>query len=57
MLKEGVITVTGVMLPSYAHDELVLKKTLLAIEKALVTVKNAEKSGDYYSMLDIPVLS
>ncbi len=57
LLKEGVITVTGVMLPSYAHDELVLKKTLLAIEKALVTVKNAEKSGDYYSMLDIPVLS
>lgn len=57
LLKEGVITVTGIMLPSFSHDSSVLEKTLSAVQKALLTIKKAEETGDYYSFLDIPVLT
>jgi glutamate-1-semialdehyde 2,1-aminomutase len=56
LLKEGVITVTGVMLPSYAHDTLVLARTLEAIGGALDKVAWAARTGDYDRLVDIPLL-
>ena len=41
LLKGGVITVTGVMLPSYAHDEVIMRQTLEAIGSALEVVAGA----------------
>jgi glutamate-1-semialdehyde 2,1-aminomutase len=56
LLKEGVITVTGVMLPSYAHDTVILGRTLDAIGSALEVVSRAERTGDYERYLQIPLL-
>jgi glutamate-1-semialdehyde 2,1-aminomutase len=54
LLKEGVITVTGMMLPSYAHDDAVLDQTLCAIATAMEVVAAAERSGDFDRYLEIP---
>jgi glutamate-1-semialdehyde aminotransferase len=56
LLKGGVITVTGVMLPSYAHDEHVLRQTLEVIGAALEVVAVGERTGDYHRYIDIPLL-
>jgi glutamate-1-semialdehyde 2,1-aminomutase len=56
LLKEGVITVTGVMLPSYAHDAAVLARTLGAVGEALDKVAWAARTGDYDRLVEIPLL-
>lgn len=56
LLKEGVITVNGIMLPSYAHDERALAEALAAIESALRVVGEAARAGDYDRQLEIPLL-
>lgn len=56
LLKEGVITVTGVMLPSYSHDPVVLHRTLEAIGTALEVVATAERTSDYDRYIEIPLL-
>ena len=56
LLKAGVITVTGVMLPSYAHDDEVLTQTLTAIGAALEAVAWAGRTGDYHRQIEIPLL-
>ncbi len=56
LLKEGVITVTGVMLPSYAHDSAILARTLEAVGAALDKVAWASRTGDYDRLVEIPLL-
>ena len=56
LLKEGVITVTGIMLPSYAHDAEALRQTLSAIGSALEVVATAARTGDYDRHIEIPLL-
>jgi glutamate-1-semialdehyde 2,1-aminomutase len=56
LLKAGVITVTGVVLPSYAHDDAILARTLEAAGAALEKVAWAERTGDYDRLLEIPLL-
>jgi glutamate-1-semialdehyde aminotransferase len=56
LLKAGIITVTGIMLPSYAHDREVLSRTLSAVGSALDVVATAERHGDYHRYLEIPLL-
>jgi glutamate-1-semialdehyde 2,1-aminomutase/spore coat polysaccharide biosynthesis protein SpsF len=56
LLKEGVITVNGVMLPSAAHDGLVLGQTLTAVGAALEVVAHAERSADFNRYIEIPLL-
>jgi hypothetical protein len=56
LLKGGVITVTGVMLPSYAHDGVIMRRTLEAIGAALEVVAWAGRTGDYDRHLEIPLL-
>jgi hypothetical protein len=56
LLKEGVITVTGIMLPSYAHDTVVMRQTLEAVGAALEVVAWASRTGDYDRLIEIPLL-
>jgi glutamate-1-semialdehyde aminotransferase len=56
LLKGGVITVTGVMLPSYAHDEPVLRRTLDAIGAAMEVIAAADRAGDLHRQIEIPLL-
>ena len=56
MLKAGVITVTGVMLPSYAHDDDVLAQTLQRVGTALEVIAWAERTGDYDRLIEIPLI-
>ncbi|MEJ2587537.1 MAG: aminotransferase class III-fold pyridoxal phosphate-dependent enzyme [Deltaproteobacteria bacterium] len=57
LLKSGIITYNGVMLPSYAHDDRVFGRTLTGIEKALETVSAAAQQGDFHAYIEIPLLS
>jgi len=54
LLKAGVITYDGVMLPSYAHDDGVLAAALAAMRIALGAVARADASDDLDTGLEIP---
>ncbi len=56
LLKEGVFTYNGVMLPSYAHDEKTLERTLAGFGNALDIVARTAQRGDWERMLEIPPL-
>jgi glutamate-1-semialdehyde aminotransferase len=56
LLKSGVITYDGVMLPSFAHDDAILTLTLAAIRGALGTVARAERERDFDRYLELPPL-
>ena len=56
LLKEGVTTYNGVMLPSYAHDEPVLERTLTAMGNALEVVATADRRNEIERYLEIPPL-
>lgn len=56
LLKSGLLTYNGFMLPSYAHDDEVMKTTLDAIGRALEKVDTAEKQDNFHSHLEIPLL-
>jgi glutamate-1-semialdehyde aminotransferase/predicted aldo/keto reductase-like oxidoreductase len=46
LLRGGLITYNGVMLPSFAHDEIELTQTLSVIEKALNRVHECAAGGE-----------
>jgi glutamate-1-semialdehyde 2,1-aminomutase len=54
LLKQGVITYNGVMLPSYAHDEQALDETLAAMASALECVFRSARDGTLHRDLDFP---
>ena len=56
LLKAGVITYNGVMLPSYAHGDPVLQATLEAFGLALERVGLAEREDAFHRYLEIPLL-
>lgn len=56
LLKAGVITYNGFMLPSYAHDRQIMDVTLAAVGEALAKVKLAESRNKFHRYLDIPLL-
>ena len=56
LLKSGVITYDGVMLPSFAHDDAVLTVTLAAVRDALGVVALAEREGDLDRYVELPPL-
>ena len=56
LLKAGIITYDGVMLPSFAHDDAILTATLAAVRNALGTVAQAEREGDFDRYLELPPL-
>ena len=56
LLKQGITTYNGIMLPSYAHDDLIMEKTLEAMGEALERVAYAEKQDKFERYLEIPIL-
>jgi len=56
LLKAGVTTYNGVMLPSYAHDDAALAATLGAFGKSLEIVARTRQRGDWDDKLEIPPL-
>jgi glutamate-1-semialdehyde aminotransferase len=56
LLKAGVITYNGVMLPSYAHTDHVLQTTLEALGAALDKVGKAECTDAFHAYLEVPLL-
>ncbi|MFP4085552.1 MAG: aminotransferase class III-fold pyridoxal phosphate-dependent enzyme [Desulfobacteraceae bacterium] len=57
LLKAGVVTYNGIMLPSYAHDDAVLKMTLDSVGNSLEKVVHAERQADFHGYLEIPLLA
>jgi glutamate-1-semialdehyde aminotransferase len=56
LLRAGLSTYNGVMLPSLAHDDAVLAETLRRFERALAVVAAAQRAGDLERRLEIPPL-
>ena len=56
LLAGGLSTYNGIMLPSYAHNDEVLERTLSIIHKALQNIAAAEDKNDFDDRLDIPPL-
>lgn len=56
LLKAGVVTCGGAMLPSYAHGDEVLQATLQALGLALDTVRIADRDDAFHRYLEIPLL-
>ena len=54
LLKRGVMTFRGFMLPSAAHGELELEQTAEAFESALRRVRDVADAGDFERHLEIP---
>ena len=56
LLREGVVTYKGFMLPSYAHDERALEQSALAFDRALRSLAAAEAGDRLEQALEIPLL-
>jgi glutamate-1-semialdehyde 2,1-aminomutase len=56
LLKQGLVTHGGVMLPSYAHDSAVLDRTLAAVEHSLQVVATADREDAFDRYLELPLL-
>jgi hypothetical protein len=56
LLKERVITATGMMLPSYAHDDHTLSQTIAAFSKALEVVTHADRRNELHRCIELTLL-
>jgi len=56
LLKQGITTYNGIMLPSYAHDEAVMGETLEAMGETLERLAHAERQNNFEQYLEIPLL-
>jgi glutamate-1-semialdehyde aminotransferase len=56
LLRQALVTVTGVMLPSYAHTEEDVDLTLRRVRLALSVVAAATRDGDFNARIEIPLL-
>lgn len=56
LLKQGVTTVTGIMLPTNAHNDASLARLLHAAERAIETIARGRKRGTLARDLEIPLL-
>jgi glutamate-1-semialdehyde aminotransferase len=54
LLKAGLVTYDGLMLPSYAHDDAASEAALAAVRRALGVVARAERQDDLERSLEIP---
>lgn len=57
LLRAGVVTYKGFMLPSYAHDERALEQSGRAFEQAFAALAQAEGAGRLLEALEIPLLA
>lgn len=56
LLKERVVTVTGMMLPSYAHNDDTFRWTVAAFAKALEVVAHADRRDDLHRYIELTLL-
>ena len=56
LLKGGVTTYNGIMLPSYAHDDAILNQTTAVIGKALDITAGADRRNDFDRYIEIPLI-
>jgi glutamate-1-semialdehyde aminotransferase len=56
LLRGGVTTINGIMLPCYAHDQQTLRFTLEVWGRALEIVARAGRCGSFDDLLEIPPL-
>jgi len=56
LLEEGLMTVSGVMLPSYAHSDAIVDRSLEGIGRAIETIAKAERAGALEQAVDIPLI-
>ncbi|MFH7243346.1 MAG: aminotransferase class III-fold pyridoxal phosphate-dependent enzyme [Spirulina sp.] len=56
LLKAGIVTYNGIMLPSYAHNEATFHTTVHGIEMALDQVCHATSKQDFHRRIEIPLL-
>ena len=56
LLRGGMNTYNGFMLPNYAHDDAALQETLEIVDRALATVGAADRADDYHRRIEIPLL-
>lgn len=54
LLKQGLLTFNGFMLPSYAHNEELFEDTLKGVKQALVVIVQAVETEDFERYLEIP---
>ena len=57
LLKKGVITYRGFMLPSFAHDDQAFDETIVAFQHALGVLALAASENGYAKYLEIPPIS
>ena len=57
LLKAGVMSYNGIMIPSYAHDDHSMEAVLDAMEKALTVVAEADAQDTLNSQIEIPLAS
>jgi glutamate-1-semialdehyde aminotransferase len=56
LLKAGILTYNGIMLPSYAHHDGVLDETLEGIQRALKILMVATQNNSFHQLIEIPLL-
>jgi glutamate-1-semialdehyde aminotransferase len=56
LLRAGINTYNGFMLPSYTHDDSALETTLAAVDRALGKLAAAERANDFARYIEIPLL-
>ena len=56
LLREGIFTVSGMMLPSYAHDDEVLQRAVAAYGQAFELIAHADRRGDLPRYIELPLL-
>lgn len=56
LLRNGIVTNNGVMLPSFAHDDATLAATMEAFGRAFEVVARTARRGDWDEALEIPPL-
>ena len=56
LLKGGMTTYNGIMLPSYAHDDEVFDQSIAIIAKALEVTAEAHRHNDFDRHIEIPLI-
>lgn len=56
LLKAGVITYNGIMIPSYAHNEAALEQTIASVERAVDRITRADLNNDFERYIEIPLI-
>ena len=56
LLKQRIVTVTGMVLPSAAHDDGALTETLAGFARALAVVADADRRNDLHRAIELVLL-